>query len=113
TGSTNKLTYFYNDPADPNSLFSNNIVAAYSDKKGVLWFCTRNGGVNKATFFSDNFQHNRLVNTSPDRFDNEIRAILQDSDGKIWITNKRGEVYFHRDGEVKSFTKKQVPGSIY
>src|SRR5690606_21055519 len=31
----------------------------------------------------------------------------------LWITNKRGEVYFHRDGEVKSFTKKQVPGSIY
>lgn len=113
TGSTNKLTYFYNDPADPNSLFSNNIVAAYSDKKGVLWFCTRNGGVNKATFFSDNFQHNRLVNTSPDRFDNEIRAILQDSDGKIWITNKRGEVYFHKNGDVKVLNNSQIPGSIY
>src|SRR5690606_104587 len=55
----------------------------------------------------------RLVDAAPDRFDNEIRALLQDSDGKIWITNKRGEVYFHKDGDVKVFTKKQVPGSIY
>src|SRR5690606_33956671 len=110
---TNNIAYFYNDPDDANRLFSNNVVAVYSDKKGVLWFCTRNGGVNKATFFSDNFRHTRLVDAAPDRFDNEIRALLQDSDGKIWITNKRGEVYFHRDGEVKVFTKKQVPGSIY
>ncbi len=111
--STNKLSYFYNDPADPNRLFSNNIVAAYSDKKGVLWFCTRNGGVNKATFFSDNFRHNRLVNSFPNQFDNEIRAILQDSDGKIWITNKRGEVYFHKNGDVKVLDNNQIPGSIY
>ena len=110
---TNNIAYFYNDPDDANRLFSNNVVAVYSDKKGVLWFCTRNGGVNKATFFSDNFRHTRLVDAAPDRFDNEIRALLQDSDGKIWITNKRGEVYFHKDGDVRVFTSKQVPGSIY
>lgn len=109
----NQLSYFYNHPEDDNRLFSNNLVAAYSDKKGVLWFCTRNGGVHKATFFSDNFKYNRLVNASPNRFDNEIRALLQDSDGKIWITNKQGEVYFHKNGDIKVLDNNQIPGSIY
>lgn len=109
----NKLAYFYNNPADNKRLFSNNLVAAYSDKKGVLWFCTRNGGVHKATFFSDNFQYKRLVDHSSNRFDNEIRALLQDADGKIWITNKRGEVYYHKNGDVKMLESDQIPGSIY
>jgi len=109
----NKLSYFYNNPEDGSRLFSNNVVAAYSDKKGVLWFCTRNGGVNKVTFFSDNFRHRRPVNTSPGRFDNEIRALMQDTDGKIWITNKSGDVYFHKNGDVHVLKDDQIAGSIY
>lgn len=108
-----KLSYFYNNPEEDNPLFSNNIVAAYSDKKGVLWFCTRNGGVTKATFFSDNFKHKRLVDRSPDRFDNEIRALLRDSDGKVWMTNKHGDIYFRQNGNMKMLENDQIPGSIY
>lgn len=111
--SKNELSYFYNNPDDKNRLFSNNLVAAYSDQKGVLWFCTRNGGVNKATFFSDNFKHRRLVNTAPGRFDNEIRALLRDSDGKVWMTNKHGDIYFHKNGNLKRLENDQIPGSIY
>ncbi|PRD49222.1 hybrid sensor histidine kinase/response regulator transcription factor [Sphingobacterium haloxyli] len=109
----NDLSYFYNNPEDKNRLFSNNLVAAYSDKKGVLWFCTRNGGVHKATFFSDNFKHGRLVDTAPGRFDNEIRALLRDSDGKVWLTNKHGDIYFHKNGNLKRLENDQIPGSIY
>ncbi|NGM64560.1 hybrid sensor histidine kinase/response regulator transcription factor [Sphingobacterium sp. SGR-19] len=109
----NDLSYFYNNPDDKNRLFSNNLVAAYSDKKGVLWFCTRNGGVHKATFFSDNFKHRRLVDTAPGRFDNEIRALLRDSDGKVWLTNKHGDIYFHKNGDLKRLENDQIPGSIY
>ncbi|MBD1420482.1 hybrid sensor histidine kinase/response regulator transcription factor [Sphingobacterium chuzhouense] len=111
--SNNTIAYFYNDPDDKNRLFSNNLVASYTDKKGVLWLCTRNGGVNKVTFFSDNFRHRRLVNTAPGRFDNEIRALLQDTDGKIWITNKSGGVYFHKNGDVQVLQNDQIAGSIY
>src|SRR5690606_14421108 len=65
------------------------------------------------TFFSDNFRQRRLVNHAPGRFDNEVRALLQDSDGKIWITNKRGGVYFHQNGDVQVLQNDQISGSIY
>ena len=110
---TQQLSYFYNDPADRYRRFSNNVVTAYSDKKGVLWFSTRTGGIHKATFISDNFQHQRLVEESPRQFDNEMRAMLRDSDGKVWLTNKRGKVYFRREGKLQPFVNDQLSGSIY
>ena len=107
------IAYFYNDPLDKKRLFSNNLVTSYTDKNGVLWLCTRNGGIHKVSFFSDIFQHRRLVSSTPNQFDNEVRAFLQDSDGKIWITTKSGEVYFYKDGVTQVWQHGPITGSIY
>jgi len=109
-----KLSYFYNNPEEKTKLFSNNIVSAYSDKKGVLWFCTRNGGVNKVVFSPNNFEYKQLVKNSNNKYDNEVRALFQDSDGKTWITSKVGKLYVYKKGErIEVIDEGQNLGSIY
>ncbi|MCD8540360.1 MAG: hypothetical protein LRY55_11800 [Leadbetterella sp.] len=108
------LNYFYNNPADKDRLFSNNIASAYSDRKGVLWFSTRNGGINKVVFSPNNFQYKQLVKNSVNKYDNEVRALFQDSDGKIWITSKMGKLYVYKNEEIVNVIEPaQKIGSIY
>ncbi|RRN76747.1 hypothetical protein EIM50_23115, partial [Pseudoxanthomonas sp. SGD-10] len=111
-----KLNYFYNNPEDSDRLFSNNIVTAYSDKKGVLWFSERNGGIYKAVFSPGNFNHKQLVPNSANKYENEVRALFQDSDGKVWISNKFGKLYVYRNGTERINVLggyKGTLGSIY
>ncbi len=108
------LNYFYNNPVDKDRLFSNNVVSVYSDRKGVLWFSTRNGGINKVVFSPNNFQYKQLVKNSINKYDNEVRALFQDSDGKIWITSKIGKLYVYKNDEIVNVIEPtQKIGSIY
>ncbi len=112
-----RLNYFHKDPDEQSRLAPNNIVVAYSDRTGVLWFCARNGGINKAIFSPGNFNHTQLVENTSNRFENEVRALFQDSDGKIWITNKFGGLYVYKNGTKEAVNVlddyKQNLGSIY
>lgn len=110
------LAYFYNRPGSPDKLFSNSIVSAFSDNKGVLWFSSRNGGLNRVVFPAGNFKHQVLVEESDNKFDNEVRALLQDQHGKTWITTKKGKLYVYQNGkEIKDVltVPNQNLGSIY
>ncbi|WP_169311998.1 hybrid sensor histidine kinase/response regulator transcription factor [Pseudopedobacter saltans] len=109
----NKLNYFYNNPEEKNKLFTNNIVTAYSDKRGVLWFCTRNGGINKVVFSPNNFEYKQLTKNPSNKFENEVRALFQDSDDKIWITNKLGGLSVYKGEKIEVVDENQNLGSIY
>lgn len=110
---SNTISYFYNNPTDPKRLFSNSMVASLSDRNGVLWMSTREGGVNKVSFFKENFKHQRLVKHASNRFQNEVRSLFQDESGRIWITNKKGDIYFYKGGNYHRLQNNEVQGSIY
>ena len=47
------LIPFYNEPFSTNWMFSNMLHAAYSDRQGNLWMCTRSHGLEKVIFYDD------------------------------------------------------------
>src|SRR5690606_5951567 len=89
----------------------------YSDHTGVLWLSTRYGGLHKAVFPGNSFSHQILKPNSSKPGENEVRAMFEDSSGRIWIAAKSGGLYVYRDGEpVKGiFTNldQNALGSIY
>ena len=89
-----QLNYFYNEPGSANYRFSNVIHAAYSDRKGNLWLCTYNKGLEKITFYTPRFDImpvNRKVNTITS---NEVRAVYQLRDSNVIVATKDGSIRF-------------------
>lgn len=110
-----KIEYFKNEPGSVNQQFSNVIISAFADNKGVLWLSTRNGGINKAVFSGNNFNHHVLVENPTNRLENEVRAIHEDSDGKIWITTKIGDLYVYQNNRLIAniIDSEEKLGTIY
>lgn len=98
------LTPFYNEPFSNNWLFSNMLHAAYSDKQGNLWMCTRSHGLEKVIFYDDSqflsIVLNKNVNST---VNNDVRPIFEDSEGLIWVATKDGEVHIlNKNGDINS-----------
>lgn len=112
---TDMLEYFYNEPGDPTSRFSNIIHSVYSDNKGNLWMCTYNKGLDKVSFYTPQFRlskPNKELNTLTS---NEIRAFSQLSNGNIVMATKDGTIRFfdsrYRDLGVLSTNGKLNSGA--
>ncbi|TKB96247.1 hybrid sensor histidine kinase/response regulator transcription factor [Pedobacter cryophilus] len=113
----NEIAYFYNKPGSSDQQLSNVVTTVFSDKTGVLWLSTRFGGINKAIFTGNNFQHQQLEPQSLKRYDNEVRAIYEDSKKRIWVASKIGNLYVFDKGKkiqniFKNISTAKI-GSIY
>ncbi len=88
-----EIEYFYNKPGDPESKISNFVTCFYKDPSGVLWLSTYFKGIEKITFVQPKF---RFTQPSPQQnlsIANEVRALLEDSQGLLWIATKNEEIY--------------------
>lgn len=86
----NCLRPFYNAINDPDRLFSNKIHSVYSDRQGNLWMCTHSKGLEKISFYQEQFH---LLSPTPDSHEslsNEVRALCEDNEGHIWAGTKDG-----------------------
>ena len=99
------LAPFYNDPFSNNWLFSNMMHAAYSDRQGNLWMCTRSHGLEKVIFYDDTqFRSILLNNRTNSTINNEVRPIFEDSEGSIWVATKDGKIYLlNTEMEIKGY----------
>ena len=76
---------FQHDPADPNSLSDNSVVAIYRDRAGLLWVGTQNGGLNILNFQQEQFGHYRYRAADHDSLNpGRATAILHEPDGVLW-----------------------------
>lgn len=90
---TDKVEYFHNEPGNPNSKLSNFVKCFYKDASGVLWLSTYFKGIEKITFIQNKF---RFVQPAPQynlSIANEVRALLADSKGYLWVATKKQEVF--------------------
>lgn len=88
-----KLEYFYNEPGDPTRLFPNILHSAFSDQQGNLWMCTISRGIEKATFYPDQFKLLQPNPSSVAHAENEVRAVFEDKNKFLWIATRDGLVY--------------------
>lgn len=82
------LEPFYNEESSSDWKFSNILHSLYSDKQGNLWFCTRSHGLEKVIFDNNYFEPVHISSNEHSAVANDVRAVLQDRDGKLWVATK-------------------------
>lgn len=94
------LIPFYNEPFSPKWMFSNMMHAAYSDRQGNLWMCTRSHGLEKVIFYDDTkFKSIQLNDNVNSTISNDVRPIFEDSYSNIWAATKDGKIHLY-DGDM-------------
>jgi len=89
----NRITFslYQYDPADNNSLSSNNIYSIIEDQYKRIWIGTYGGGLNLVEERSDQTLRCRHFTASNSNLSvNEIRNIFQDSKGRFWVATTFG-----------------------
>lgn len=99
-----KIHLFKNRYYDDTSLVNDNVLTAYEDRSGLLWFGTYNG----ISLLNPNQPFNQY-RREPDKentiSDNSMSGIYKDSDGILWLgTNSAGlNALNTMTGEVRNF----------
>jgi diguanylate cyclase (GGDEF)-like protein len=89
---TGKIHSFRHDPADPSSLGSDTVWTIHESLDGVLWIGTQGGGLNRW----DPERRRALepvfrIYTERDGLPNAfIYGILEDGEGKLWLSSNKG-----------------------
>jgi signal transduction histidine kinase/ligand-binding sensor domain-containing protein/CheY-like chemotaxis protein/AraC-like DNA-binding protein len=94
---TDNVDYFYDEPGSGDHRFSNIIVCTYMDPAGVLWLNADDKGLNKIVFQRNDFNQKLIVNNTVNRSDNEIRGLCHDSENRLWMASKSGNLYIYKD----------------
>ncbi|MBD0833392.1 hybrid sensor histidine kinase/response regulator transcription factor [Aestuariibaculum sediminum] len=103
----NELTPFNYKGYFPKGNFSNSFLAALFDKQGNLWYSTRSSGLVKVVFSENKFKTTITTNGFNQSSINDVRAIMQDKSGNIWVGNKQNKIIvldkdFNRIGDFSS-----------
>ena len=85
-----KLKYYPYDIYNPEGINSKALITGFKSSQNIIWIGTYNSGVNyldkarkRFILYKVNFKENGL-------FNNNIRALAEDSDGYIWVGTKEG-----------------------
>jgi len=109
---TKQIEYFYNEPNTSTRKFSNMVSHLHYDRDGVLWFTTDERGLNKVIFQADHFRQTLLRPGESLKSENDVRGILEDREGRLWLGAKSAELYvFGKQGRLKDlFVNMPVSG---
>jgi signal transduction histidine kinase/ligand-binding sensor domain-containing protein len=86
-----RITRYLPDPGDPHSLSHHCVTSLLGDRHGRLWVATAGGGLNRVEKGSLQFQRTL---ESDGLVDNDVMAILEDDDGSLWLSTRRGIARF-------------------
>jgi PAS domain S-box-containing protein len=85
------VTVYRQDPGDANSLPDNSIRSLYVDPDGLLLVGTKNGGLSAYDETTDTFRPYPANRPYPrEDVDKEIRAMLRDPQGNLWVGGGAG-----------------------
>jgi len=89
--------FYFRHYTNDNGLSNNTVMAGIQDRRGFMWFATKEG-LNRfdgSTFKI--FSHNQtIINSLPDNY---ILTLCEDSQGWIWIGTARGVCYYLPDND--------------
>jgi len=107
---TGQFDQFLHKEDNPGSLSSNLILSVFEDRSGNLWAGTYKRGLNKINLRQNNFYfpvNKAGINRD---FNNEVRAVFEDSRKWIWTGNKKGELIVYDQHMEQLFTGDEIPG---
>jgi Predicted periplasmic ligand-binding sensor domain len=98
-----RFTHFVNDEDNPNSISSNEVYCSFQDSKGRIWAGLFGGGLNLLDEENGRliFRHkyNCFSYYPSNGMYMEIRNMIEDSEGRIWVGTSDGLMSF--DGNFK------------
>ncbi|WP_143961263.1 two-component regulator propeller domain-containing protein [Litoribacter populi] len=101
---TSKVTNYWHDKADPNSIPHNSVISLTLDHLGQLWLGTEGGGFAKYRAESDDFLTYGPEWELPS---NVVYKILEDDLHRLWLSTSNGLIQFEPKSETfKIFYKK-------
>jgi signal transduction histidine kinase/ligand-binding sensor domain-containing protein/CheY-like chemotaxis protein len=93
---TETFTHYSHNPDDPQSLSTDSVAAIYQDTSGIVWVGTKGGGLNKFEKATGTFtRYAKETGISSD-----VNAILEDREGKLWLSTNYGIVQFNPETEA-------------
>lgn len=109
----NCLLPFYNETGADSWRFSNKLHAMMLDHQGNLWLGTHSKGLDKVTFFKNEFNLLKPLDCNYDTNANQVRALCVDSRKQLWIGTRDGKIsvysldfkrrgYLTTDGRIAS-----------
>ncbi len=107
-GEKDRFISYQHNPDNPNSISHNSVFSVHEDQYGDYWIGTFGGGLNKMILPKTSageviFKHYSEVDGLPD---DGIYEILEDEQGKLWISTDNGISCFDPKTEsFKNYTK--------
>ncbi len=110
---TNGRSYYFRHYRNETGLSNNSVAACIQDKRGFIWFGTKEGLNRFDGFQFKIFLHSPSVSNC--LANNFITSLCEDGDGWIWIGTSKGICYYKPDndyfGTIK-FENKDIEGLI-
>ncbi len=97
---TNGRPYYFRHYRNNNGLSNNTVESCIQDKRGFIWFCTKEGLNRFDGYQFKIFYHNPDVPNSI--IDNFVSALCEDRDGWIWVGTTSGLCYYNPDNDYFS-----------
>ncbi|HEY6901064.1 MAG TPA: two-component regulator propeller domain-containing protein, partial [Puia sp.] len=90
-GRISSYDFYHHDPADPQSIGSNNITSISEDPEHRLWVGTQKDGVSVLTYANGAIRRQYPEGLDhPGLKDGNIRKLIADQQGKMWIGTQNG-----------------------
>ncbi len=93
----NGKPYYFRHYRNDNGLSNNTVMACLQDRRGFMWFGTKEGLTRFDGFHFKTFLHTPSVSNS--LLNNFITAIDEDDDGWIWVGTPEGLCYYMPDND--------------
>ncbi len=97
-----QFTIFKNNPADLHSIGSNLLKTLYIDSKDNLWIGTHGRGLNLYNPASRSFSYYLFSDSIVKNRQDEIAAIMEDTEGLLWIAKHPGVDVLQKQGNILS-----------
>lgn len=110
-----RFTRYKYDPKNPNSISSNDVYFTYQDRNGRIWVGLLGGGLNllieeQGTVFFKH-KHNGLGHYPPYGLYMDVRTMVEDDSGRIWVGTMDGlmsfDTHFNAPEEIEFETYRQ------
>ena len=96
-----KFNHYFHSKNNPYSLSSNFVLCMFEDFSKNLWIGTFQGGLNKLELVKYKFNYIEPVAETRFKSENEVRSILEDQFGRVWIGTREGHIFcYNHKGEI-------------